>query len=48
MPEATIDEALFDKPLEWWVDLAKDRILPALNELGEARLTTTLQYKEAV
>lgn len=43
MPGASIDEALFNKPLEWWVSLAKKQILPALNVLGEASATTTLR-----
>jgi hypothetical protein len=46
MPNANIDEALFDKPLDWWTGLARERILPALNELGEARATTTLRFRE--
>lgn len=43
MPNASVDEALFDKPIEWWVSLAKKQILPALNVLGEDNATTTLR-----
>lgn len=44
MPGASIDAALFDKPIEWWVSLAKKQILPALNILGQTNGTTTLRY----
>ena len=44
MPGASIDAALFDKPIEWWVSLAKKQILPALNVLGQTNATTTLRY----
>jgi len=47
MPNANIDEALFDKPLDWWIELAKNKVLPALNELGEAGALTTLTYEGA-
>ena len=47
MPHANIDEALFDKPLDWWIELAKSKVLPALNELGEAGALTSLQYEAA-
>lgn len=43
MPYASIDAALFNKPTEWWVRLAKQQILPALNVLGKANATTTLR-----
>lgn len=45
MPGANIDEALFDKPLSWWQELTREKILPALNELGEMNYTTTLKYE---
>lgn len=44
MPGANIDEALFNKPQEWWVSLVKKQILPALNVLGDASATTSLRY----
>lgn len=44
MPGASIDEALFNKPPEWWLSLAKKKILPALNVLGDVGATTSLRY----
>lgn len=49
MPGSSIDEALFDKPAAWWADLAKEKILPALNVLGRRNYGTSLAYdSEAV
>lgn len=45
MPNSSIDEALFDKPLDWWIMQVKKNILPALNELGRDGITTTLAYR---
>ena len=45
MPYATIDKALTDKPMTFWVNLAQQKILPALNTLGQAGNTTTLNFR---
>ena len=47
MPYATIDKALTDKPMSFWVDLAQTKILPALNNLGKSGQTTTLNFRGA-
>ena len=47
MPGANIDQALMDKPATYWVDLAQEKILPALNTLGQAGNTTTLKQRES-
>ena len=46
MPGANIDAALTEKPMTYWVDLTQEKILPALNTLGQAGNTTTLQTRE--
>jgi len=45
MPGANVDQALVDKPMTFWVDLAQEKILPALNTLGQAGNTTTLNFR---
>ena len=45
MPGANVDQALVDKPMTFWVDLTQEKILPALNTLGQAGNTTTLQFR---
>jgi len=45
MPYANIDEGLFDKPITWWEQLTKEKILPALNVLGDNGYSTSLAYK---
>jgi len=47
LPNANIDAALMEKPMSFWVDLAQEKILPALNELGKGGETTTLNVREA-
>ena len=45
MPGASIDQALTEKPMSYWVDLTQEKILPALNTLGQAGNTTTLSFR---
>jgi len=44
MPKSSIDEALFEKPVSWWSDLTRERILPALNALGRSGFKTAVAY----
>ncbi len=44
LPNSSIDEALFDKPVAWWADLVKEKILPAMNALGRRNHTTSLAF----
>jgi len=46
-PHANIDQALMDKPMEYWLDVAQTRILPALNTLGQSGSVTNLTFEEA-
>ena len=46
LPHANIDQALMDKPIEFWVALAQEKILPALNSLGQDGSTTSLAFQE--
>ena len=43
MPNASIDQALFNKPVAWWAALAKKKILPAMNVLGDLGATSSLK-----
>ena len=45
LPGANIDAALTEKPMSYWVDLTQEKILPALNTLGQAGNTTTLGFR---
>ena len=45
LPNANIDQALMDKPMSFWVDLAQEKILPALNSLGQTGATTSLGFR---
>jgi hypothetical protein len=45
LPNANIDQALMDKPMSFWVDLAQEKILPALNSLGKTGATTSLEFR---
>ena len=47
LPNASIDKALTDKPMSFWVDLTQQKILPALNNLGQSGSTTTLNFRKA-
>lgn len=47
LPDSSIDEGLFDKPIEFWVDLVRDKILPAFNVLGDEGETTTMAQRTA-
>lgn len=47
LSDASIDEGLFDKPIEFWVDLVRDKILPAFNVLGDEGETTTMSQRTA-
>lgn len=47
MQGASIDEALTSKPMDFWFNLVKEKILPALNELGSNGATTNLKYRGA-
>jgi len=46
-PHANIDQALMNKPMTYWTDLAQNRILPALNQLGQVGATTNLTFEES-
>lgn len=45
-PNANLDAALLDRPQSYWVDLVQEKVLPALNELGTAGSTVTLEFQE--
>jgi hypothetical protein len=45
MPNSSIDEALLNKPKEFWLRVFKKGILPAMNELGSSGVTTTMQSR---
>jgi tape measure domain-containing protein len=47
LPGANIDQALMDKPMEFFVDLVQEKILPALNIAGQSGATTTLEFRGA-
>jgi tape measure domain-containing protein len=47
LPYANVDEALTSKPMNFWVGLTQEKILPALNTLGQAGNTTTLKLRES-
>jgi len=47
MPNASIDQALMDKPASYWLEMAQAKILPALNELGQGGETTSLGFRGA-
>ena len=47
MQGATIDEALTNKSMDFWINLVKQKILPSINELGSNGATTTLRLREA-
>jgi tape measure domain-containing protein len=46
-PNASLDDALLNRPMQYWVDFTQEKILPALNNLGQAGSTTTLKFEEA-
>jgi len=46
LPNASIDEALLAKPVQYWETLVQEKILPAMNNLGEMGETTTLAFRE--
>ena len=45
MQGASIDEALTNKPMDFWFNLVKEKILPALNELGSNGSVRNLRYR---
>jgi hypothetical protein len=45
MPNSSIDEALLNKPVDFWIKTLKKGILPAMNELGSSGVTTTMQSR---
>ena len=45
---ASIDEALTEKPMAFWEGLAREKILPALNTLGDFGSTTTLKQRDSI
>jgi|TARA_R110002153_G_scaffold46455_2_gene131246 tape measure domain-containing protein len=47
MPNASIDQALMDKPASYWLEMVQAKVLPALNELGQGGETTTLGLRGA-
>jgi hypothetical protein len=47
LPNANVDKALTEKPMQFWVDLTQQKILPALNTLGKSGSTTTLNFRGA-
>ena len=46
LPNASIDEALLAKPVQYWETLVQQKILPAMNNLGQMGETTTLAFRE--
>ena len=46
MPNSSIDQALMDKPASYWLEMAQEKILPALNTLGQGGETTTMGFRE--
>lgn len=47
MPNSSIDQALMDKPASYWLEMAQEKILPALNTLGQGGETTNLEFRGA-
>ena len=47
MPNASIDQALMDKPASYWLEMVQAKVLPALNELGQGGETTSLGFRGA-
>jgi len=45
MPNSSIDQALMDKPPSYWLEIAQEKILPALNTLGQGGETTNLEFR---
>lgn len=45
MPNSSIDQALMDKPPSYWLEMAQEKILPALNTLGQGGETTTMEFR---
>jgi tape measure domain-containing protein len=45
MPNSSIDQALMDKPASYWLEMAQEKILPALNTLGQGGETTTMEFR---
>lgn len=45
-PNANLDAALLDRPQSYWVDLVQEKILPALNDLGSAGSTISVEFQE--
>lgn len=45
LPNSSIDEALLNKPKEFWLQVFKRGILPAMNELGSSGVTTTMKTR---
>lgn len=45
MPNSSIDEALMEKPPSYWLEMAQEKILPALNVLGQGGETTSLEFR---
>ena len=45
MPNSSIDQALMDKPPSYWLEIAQEKILPALNTLGQGGETTSLEFR---
>ena len=45
LPNASIDEALMNQPMSYWEDLVQEKILPAINTLGDAGETITTEFK---
>lgn len=47
LPNSSIDEALMNKPPEWWRETIRKNILPAMNSLGDMGYSTTLKQRRS-
>tara|TARA_R110001599_G_scaffold347369_2_gene573586 strand:- start:904 stop:2787 length:1884 start_codon:yes stop_codon:yes gene_type:complete len=45
LPNASIDEALMNQPMSYWEDLVQQKILPAINTLGEQGETISTEFR---
>jgi len=45
LPNASIDEALMNQPMSYWEDLVQQKILPAINNLGDSGETISAEYR---
>lgn len=47
LPNAKLDETISNKPVSWWRSLVREKVLPALNNLGDRNATTSLKFRSS-